>query len=82
MKAEALARLWHKTSARLAFRHGVPSRMVSWDELPQANRRHLLATAAEVLVSEPMASLIDVATCAADEHGCNLDGLLAAREPA
>ena len=49
MTPDALARLWHETSARLAFRHGVPDRMVPWGELPEANKRHLIAIAAQVL---------------------------------
>jgi hypothetical protein len=52
MNAEQLARLFHETYERLAAEQDYetrPESAVPWDEVPENNRRLMVATAAEVL---------------------------------
>jgi hypothetical protein len=52
MTAEELARLFHDTYERLAPKYEYDTRPESatpWDELPEKNRRLMIATCAEVL---------------------------------
>ena len=50
--AEAVAKLFHETYERLAPAFGYKTRQdtrVSWESLPEHNKRLMIATAAEVL---------------------------------
>ena len=52
MNAEELARFFHETYERLAPEYQYKTRedsAVPWDEVPEDNRRLMVATAAEVL---------------------------------
>jgi hypothetical protein len=52
MTAEELARFFHETYERLAPEYSYETRedsAVPWDEVPDDNRRLMIATAAEVL---------------------------------
>jgi hypothetical protein len=52
MTAEELARLFHETYERLAPQYDYETRPESatpWDEVPEHNRKLMIATAAEVL---------------------------------
>lgn len=52
MNAEQLARLFHETYERLAAEHDYETRSesaVPWEQVPEKNRRLMVATAAEVM---------------------------------
>lgn len=61
--AEALARLFHETYERLAPEFAYRTRQASakpWDQVPEDNRRLMIATAGEVLDTLDAASLLTV----------------------
>lgn len=66
MTAEQLAQLFHETYEHLAPDFGYETRKASakpWSEVPDKNKRLMVATCAEVLKAFPPSEHLECATC-------------------